>query len=159
MTGRSLTRGEATMAEAVFGAAVRLEGVRLHRGGFGPFAVTLGEHVFLPGHLARADVSQADPFTQALLVHELVHVWQFQTRPLRTVASWAKAVVNGGYGRGLRAYRYVLPLGEYRKLGLEQQASVVEHLFLLRTGSRASAMPPGLKAGDLAFATPFPVKV
>ncbi len=125
----------------MFGDAVRLEQVRLHGGGFGGFAVTLGSHLFLPQHLAGDDVSGADLFSQALLVHELTHVWQFQTRPLATLASWARVVASGGYGPGLPGYRYTLPLGAFDALNLEQQASVVEHAFLLRAGRRSSRMP------------------
>lgn len=156
MAARPLTPGETRLAEQVFGDAIRLERVRLHAGGFGRFAVTIGPRVFLPATLARADFAEADPFAQALLVHELVHVWQFQTRPARTLASWAEAVATGGYGPGLPAYRYDLPVRDFSRLGLEQQASVVEHLFLLRRACRASGMASGLRAADLATAAPFP---
>ena len=143
------------MADSVFGDAVRLDAVRLRGGGFGGFAVTLGSHIFLPPHLASADFATADLGSQALLVHELVHVWQFQTRPLWTLASWAGVVASGGYGPGLPGYRYTLPLGPFAKLNLERQASVVEHAFLLHAGVRSGRMPPGLCAADLA-GSPFP---
>ncbi len=134
-----------------------MDAVRLHAGGFGGFAFTLGPHIFLPPHLASADFARADAHAQALLVHELVHVWQFQTRPLRTLASWARVLTSGGYGPGLSGYRYPLPIGAFEALNLEQQASVVEHAFLLRTGRRSGRMPNGLCAADLASA-PFPGK-
>ena len=152
---RSLTPGERRLAEDVFGDAVRLEAVRLHGGGFGGFAVTLGSHVFLPPHLASKDFAAADLGSQALLIHELVHVWQFQTRPMWTLASWAGVVASGGYGPGLPGYRYTLPLGPFAKLNLERQASVVEHAFLLRAGERSERMPAGLGAADLE-GSPFP---
>ena len=130
--------------------------MRLHAGGFGGFAFTLGSYIFLPPHLMSSDFAAGDLHAQALLVHELVHVWQFQMRPLRTLASWVGVVVSGGYGPGLPGYRYALPLGAFKVLNLEQQASVVEHAFLLRAGRRSRRMPDGLRATDLA-ASPFPV--
>jgi hypothetical protein len=157
--GRPLTPGEGDLAQRVFGPALQRGPIRLVPGGFGRFAVTLGPCIFLPSHLIQADYALADVGAQALLVHELVHVWQFQTQPLRTVASWAKAVASGGYGPGLPAYCYGLPVGEFRRLGLERQASVVEHLFLLRHGWRSRAMPDGLRITDLEAVTPFPVTI
>ena len=153
---RSLTAGEGALARSVFGDAVRLEEVRLHGGGFGGFAVTLGSHLFMPRHLASADFAAADLGAQALLVHELAHVWQFQTHPLKTLASWAGVMVSGGYGPGLPSYRYTLPLEAFDSLNLEQQASVIEHAFLLRAGRRSGRMLADVRAADLA-ASPFPV--
>ena len=152
---RPLTPGEAALARSVFGAAVRLDPVRVHGGGFGRFAVTVGAHLFLPPHLAQADFCAADVGAQALLIHELVHVWQFQTRPLWTLASWAATAIGGGYGPGLPGYRYTLPLPPFGRLNLEQQASVVEHAFLLGRGVRSAAMAPGARLHDLASSTPF----
>ena len=152
---RRLTPGELRLAEGVFGDAVRLDAVRLHGGGFGGFAFTVGSNVFVPASMAADDVSKADLQTQALLVHELAHVWQFQTRPLRTLASWAGVVASGGYGRGLPGYRYAVPLAPFDTLNLERQASVIEHAFLLTAGARSGRMPTGLCAADLA-GSPFP---
>ena len=153
---RPLTPGERRLAKSVFADAVRLDQVRVHGGGFGAFAVTLGAHLFMPRHLASDDLSSADLLSQALLVHELMHVWQFQTRPVATLASWAAVAASGGYGPGLPGYRYSLPLAAFASLNLEQQASVVEHAFLLRAGRRSSRMPQGACAADFA-ASPFPV--
>ena len=152
---RGLTPGETALARRVFGDAVRLDRVRLHVGGFGRFAVTLGSHLLLPAAVVRGDVADGDPAAQALLVHELVHVWQFQTQPLRTLASWALTVLRGGYGRGLPGYRYPWPVPSFDGLNLEQQASVVEHAFLLSRGVRSPAMAWGADAETLASATPF----
>ena len=159
MGGRQLTSGETVLAHAVFGEAIVLERVRLHDGGFGRFAVTLGSWIMLPKPLQRPDFCRADPVDQALLVHELVHVWQFQTRALRTLASWAKTVATGGYGPGLPAYRYSLPLAPFDRLGLERQASIVEHLFLLKQGYRATSTPPQARISDLQAIAPFPMQI
>jgi hypothetical protein len=158
MSGRALTLEELALARAVFGDAIDAASVRLRPGGFGRFAVTLGSTIYLPAELARSDFARAGPFSQAFLVHELVHVWQWRARPLRTLASWCRAALTGGYGPGLPAYRYTLPVGDFGRLGLERQASVVEHLFLLRRGVRSSSMPPDAQLRDLDL-TPFPIGV
>lgn len=154
--GRRLTEGEARLARRVFGAAIACERVRIGGGGFGPFAVTLGSRLLLPRYLRAKDFSRAEPALQGLFVHELTHVWQFQTRPLWTLLSWARAVLSGGYGPGLPAYRYALPLQPFARLNLEQQASVVEHAFLLGRGLRSPSAPACARLADYAVA-PFPI--
>jgi len=156
LSGRGLTEGELRLAREVFGGAIAYSRMRIGGGGFGPFAVTVGSRLFLPRHLRPADFAAASPAMQALFIHELTHVWQFQTRPLWTLASWARAVATGGYGRGLPAYRYRVPFGAFARLNLEQQASVVEHAFLLGQGRRSPAMPAAATLADYAGA-PFPV--
>ena len=152
--GRRLTAGEDALARRVFGDAVVLERVRI-RGGAWPFALTIGSSVFFPRPLWTPEFATETLPSQALFIHELVHVWQFQTRPWWTLASWATALLSGGYGGGLRAYRYDLPFGDFTALNLEQQASVVEHAFLLRCGVRAPGLPWGAAPSDFAGA-PFP---
>ncbi len=154
---RGLTAGEAALGRRVFGDAIRLDRVRVYGGGFGRFAVTLGSNLFMPAYLANCDFSAESLPGQALFVHELVHVWQFQTRPLQTLVSWAGTAAGGGYGPGLPGYRYTLPLPRFERLNLEQQASVVEHSFLIGGGYRTASMPAGLRGSDLS-AAPFPVR-
>ncbi len=154
---RRLTAREAAMAAGVFGEAIDYARVRVGRGGFGRFAVTLGSRILAPPHLASPDYAAEPAAVRALFIHELTHVWQFQTRALPTLASWARVVARGGYGPGLPGYRYRLPLPDWRSLNLEQQASVVEHAYLLREGhGPTAAMPPGARLERYAGLTPFP---
>lgn len=154
---RALTPGETALARRVFGDAIQLEGVRIHRGGFGGFAVTVGRRLFLPAALSRLDFAKTDHRLQALFIHELVHVWQFQSRPFRTLGSWALTAAGGGYGPGMPGYRYSLPLKPFNRLNLEQQASVVEHRFLWDSGVRPAAAPVGARREDLGD-EPFPLR-
>jgi hypothetical protein len=133
---RRLTPGEEALAAKVFGGAIRLERVRLAAwpGGFG---LVLGSLILIPTDMPD-DFAEAGQRLQAWLLHELTHVWQFQTRPLWTLASWAGVVLSGGYGPGLPGYR--LPeRWRWEGLNLEQQARAVE---------------TGWMAGDLE-GTPF----
>jgi hypothetical protein len=161
LRGRPLSAGEAALAREVFGAALDPGRVRLHRAGLGPFAVTLGRRVFFAEAAWRDDFAAgagspwADLGAQALLVHELVHVWQFRTRPLWTLASWAGVALRGGYGAGSPGYRYALPVA-FDRLNLEQQASAVEHAFLFARGVRPGRAPEGATLRDYAGRTPFP---
>ncbi len=152
---RRLTAGEVALARGVFADALDLAPVRLLAGGFGAFAVTLGPWITVPRSALRPDYARASLVERAWLIHELTHAWQFQTAPLRTLASWAKTAATGGYGPGLPGYCYALPLQPFARYGLERQAAIVEHAYLLREGLGCPAIPAGARWADYASATPF----
>lgn len=152
---RRLTEGEVALARSVFGGAIEYNRVRVAIGGFGGFAVTVGSRIHTPRAMASADFSAERPLRQGFLIHEMTHVWQFQTSALRTLASWAGVVATGGYGPGLPAYRYAVPITDFAALNLEQQASAVEHAFLLSRGHRSPATPPGARLDHYRGALPF----
>ena len=116
--------------------------------------MTLGSWIFFPASSAVSEFVCANLGRRAWFGHELTHAWRFQTAPLRTLASWAWTIVSGGYGPGLPGYRYDLPV-RFAALGLERQAKVVEHAYLLRAGGRGPDSPPGARWADYAGATPF----
>lgn len=151
---RRLTEGEVVLAASVFGDLIDYQGVRLAAAAPFGFAVTLGPLILFPPG-SPGDFAQADLRAQAWLIHELTHVWQFATAPRRTLKSWAKAVLTGGYGPGLHAYRYTLPLDDFAAYGLEQQASIVEHAFLVRERGRCGTMPGRARWADYENRTPF----
>src|SRR5579875_2417011 len=138
---RPLTPGEIELAKSVFGEAIDYARVRISVRRWGPWAITFGSRITFPPTGAPADFAREAVHAQAWFVHELTHAWQFQTAPLRTLLSWANVVLTGGYGPGTPGYRYVLPLKPWRELNPEQQASAVEHAFLLRQGFHTPAMP------------------
>lgn len=153
---RRLTAAEVELGRGVFGEAIAWARVRISVRRWGPWAVTVGSRITFPPTGAPADFAGADVAAQAWLVHELTHVWQFQNAPLRTLASWVGVLASGGYGRDLSGYRYALPLMPWEELNLEQQASAIEHAFLLRRGVRTAGMPAGAALGfyhDLPFAS------
>ena len=68
---RPLTAAERAAARAVFGGAIRLDGVKLSFGGLmslNETARTIPDHIYFP----KGDVSMG------WLIHELTHVWQYQ---------------------------------------------------------------------------------
>jgi hypothetical protein len=82
----------------------------------------------LPPDLAAAPLS-----LQAMLVHELTHIWQAQQ---------GMNLLTGKLRAGDRRSSYEYPVGmdcDWGRLNIEQQAMVVEHRFRLSRGQRAPA--------------------
>lgn len=153
---RPLTPGEQALARSVFGEAIDYDRVRISTRRWGWAAICFWSHItFPPSHPAPRDIAFQGWRDRALLIHELTHVWQFQTSSIRTLMSWAGVLLSGGYGAGARGYRYPLPPKPWAACNLEQQASMVEHAYLLRETGRCAAAPPGAALSDYAGATPF----
>lgn len=136
---RALTPAEAALAREVFGLDLRLDSIRLLAA---PWPFT---RAFVPGRWfgrdwivwpkasLATDLSHAPLRTQAVFIHELVHVWQVQNG-VNLLAGKLKA------GDGPNAYAYPVDDGcEWIGLNIEQQAMVVEHRFLLTRGAGAPA--------------------
>ena len=81
---RALTPGEKTLAREAFGAALGLDGVRFLRRpwpfdrAFVPGTAFGRQWIVWSGRNLPSDVSAAPLALQAVLIHELVHVWQAQ---------------------------------------------------------------------------------
>ena len=114
----------------MFGAAIDYDRVRLHCAKWWPFHPR--RYIMAPdGHIWfhprggawREDYADAGIDLQALLIHELTHVWQYQM----------------GVNLLLRRHpfcRYAYDLAPGKKLalyGIEQQAMIVEDAFRLRS--------------------------
>jgi len=116
----------------VFGTAIDYRKVRIRRRKWFPFqprkvAMAPRGHIhFHPDASAYCDdFSTASLALQGLFIHEMTHVWQHQRGlflPLRR-----HPFCRYGY-----VLRPGLPLDGY---GIEQQAEIVRHAFLLRKGA------------------------
>ncbi len=149
MNGRFLTVAETRLAESVFGGAIDYDAVRIANSKFAffqPKRVVMAPrghiHFHPKGDLYCADFCGADLSAQGLFIHEMTHVWQHQ------------AGINLLLRRHIFCrYDYSLkpgwPLARY---GIEQQAEIVRHYFLLRAGHEIAGAP-GLEAyrGVLPF--------
>lgn len=129
------------MARSVFGPAIDLAQVSIRRRRFFPLqprqvAMAPRGHIhFHPGGSLYCDDFAAAPLSkQALFIHEMTHVWQAQTR-----GSWWLVLMRHPWCRYHYALRPGWPLARY---GIEQQAEIVKHTFLLRHGARIGGAPP-----------------
>ena len=142
---RNLTSGEVALAREMFGDAIDYGAVTIRRAKFMPFQprritmAPMGHLHFHPrGDAYRDDFGLAPLGAQGLFIHEMVHVWQTQTR-----GRWYLVMRRHPFCR----YRYTLspgkPLAAY---GIEQQAMIVQHAFLLRRGVKIAGV-----AGKAAY--------
>jgi hypothetical protein len=131
---RALSAGEIALAREMFGDCIDYAAVTIRRQRFWPFQprrvtmAPMGHIHFHPESTAYCDdFASAGLSLQALFIHEMVHVWQTQTR-----GRWYLLTRRHPFCR----YGYVLspgkPLSAY---GIEQQAMIVQHAFLLRRGA------------------------
>ena len=121
------------MARTVFGGAIDYAGVKLVRRKWWPFqprgivmAPTGNIHFHPKDPNWSEDFSQSRPSLQGLFIHEMTHVWQAQTR-----GRFYLPLMRHPFCR--YAYRFV-PGKPFDAYGLEQQAEIVRHAFLLKKG-------------------------
>ena len=136
---RPLTSGEVALVRSVFGSAIDCGAVRLKRRRWFPFQ-PVGTLMAPCGHVHFHpqsphycdDFSDAPLATQGLFIHEMTHVWQTQLH-----GTWYLPL----HRPFSRRYDYALKpgwaLGRY---GIEQQAEIVRHAFLLRRGVRLAGV-------------------
>ncbi|WP_343528628.1 vgr related protein [Sphingomonas sp.] len=150
MTKRGLTPAEEALARSVFGDAIDYAQVRLSPTKWAFFqprntvmAPTGCIHFHPGGGLWREDFGACPLHEQGLFVHEMVHIWQHQRGiflPLKR--------------HPFCRYDYVLKPGRaFARYGLEQQAEVVRHAFLL---SRGAIVPGAPSLTQYASLIPFP---
>ncbi|WP_379546805.1 vgr related protein [Qipengyuania sp. DSG2-2] len=130
---RRLTEGETALARSVFGDAIDYRKVTIRRrkwAFFQPRHVTMAPrghlHFHPKGEAYCEDFATAHFQRQGLFIHEMTHVWQTQSKgdwylPLRR-HPWCRYDYSLKPGRPLEAY------------GIEQQAEIVKHAWMLRSG-------------------------
>lgn len=138
-TARPLTAAERKLVGSMFGRAIDYDAVTLHRRKWFAFqpvntlmAPTGGIWFHPKGPYWREDFGTAPLKLQALFLHEMTHVWQHQSGvflPLRR--------------HPFCRYHYSLKPGwPLKRYGIEQQAEIVRHVFLLRQGETVAGAPP-----------------
>lgn len=133
---RSLTHNEIEIARLVFSDGIDYDKVKIYRGiPYCPdlkVAISPNGHIYFPSHQCPQDFALAQGHYQIWLMHELTHVWQFQSG-FQTGWAGILLAVTGGYVRR-RAYVYP-PLSQIRRLSdlnMEQQADLIAHYFAAR---------------------------
>lgn len=139
MAGRALTTDEVALAQTIFGTAINYDDVRIIRQKWAFFQPR--ETVMAPRgsiHFHPLGCRYCDDFgcapreAQGLFIHEMTHVWQHQQGiflPLRRLP-FARYTYEISVGKPLHRY------------GIEQQAEIVRHAFLLRRGVPLAGKPP-----------------
>ena len=141
---RPLTTGEIELARSVFHDSIDYAHVKLVRRKwwlFQPRGIVMAPMGNIHFHPAdpnwREDFSTADLGLQGLFIHEMTHVWQAQTR-----GRFYLPLMRHPFCR--YAYRFV-PGRPFDAYGLEQQAEIVRHAFMMRRGARfAHAADPAI---------------
>ena len=149
---RPLTPGETRLAGSVFGDAIDYPRVRIANRKwifFQPPRVTMAPmgniHFHPKGGLYRDDFAAAPLHEQGLFVHEMVHVWQHQ-----------KGIFLPLKRHPFCRYDYALHPGRpLERYGLEQQAEIVRHAFLLRSGGDVPGAAPLAQYESLLPFTPL----
>ena len=140
-TSRSLTSGEMALVRSVFGGAIDCSKVRLIRGKWWPFQprgsamAPMGNIYFHPeGGGWSEDFSKETLRAQGFFIHEMAHVWQAQAGGRFYLPLMRHPFCH---------YRYdFVPGRPFRRYGLEQQAEIVRHAFLLSNGETPGGAPP-----------------
>ena len=138
---RPLTSGEIELARSMFGDAIDYGRVKLARRKWWPFqpkgivmAPTGNIHFHPDSPLWSEDFSKERLSLQGLFIHEMTHVWQAQTR-----GRFYLPLMRHPFCR----YDYSVRAGWWlERYGLEQQAEIVSHAFLMRHGKGPPGVPP-----------------
>lgn len=135
---RGLTPGERRLIGGEFGPALVLDTVRLMATPW-PFdrAFVPGrwfgrDWILWPGAGLPSDFAVAPVALQAVLIHEMVHVWQARNG-VNLLTGKLRA------GDGPAAYRYPASRCGWAALNIEQQAMAVEHRFRAARGQPVPA--------------------
>lgn len=136
---RPLTPGETGLAREAFGDALRCDNIRVlaapwpFNRAFVPGRWFGRDWIVWPRRSLPPDIAVAPLKLQAVLVHELTHVWQAQQ---------GVNLLTGKIRAGDRPASYAYPTGmdcDWGRLNIEQQAMVVEHRFRLLNGGAVPA--------------------
>jgi hypothetical protein len=136
---RRLTSGEIALTRCIFGNAINCSAVRIRRRRWFPLqpsgtVMAPCGHLYFPPECPHYhdDFAQAPLVLQGLFLHEMTHVWQTQRH-----GWWYLPLVRSFSSRYDYSLRPGWPLARY---GIEQQAEIVRHAFLLRRGMKLAGV-------------------
>jgi hypothetical protein len=141
MVKRALTPNERQLAQSMFRESIDLDRVAINNHSWWPFQprnilmAPDGEIWCHPrGGTWREDFACTPVHSQALFIHEMTHVWQAQRG-----GRWYLPLMRHPFCR----YDYRIEPGKpFHRYGIEQQAEIVCHAFLLRNGVKLPDQPP-----------------
>jgi hypothetical protein len=138
---RYLTDGERSLVRAMFGNTIDCDRVTIRRRKFYPLhprnaLMAPTGHIYSHprSDLWSEDYSAEHIGLQAMFIHEMTHVWQAQT-----CGRFYLPLMRHPFCR----YRYIFTPGKpFAGYGIEQQAEIVRHIFVLRQGRHVPDAPP-----------------
>jgi hypothetical protein len=137
---RPLTDAERALAAGVFGAAIDYDAVRIVAGKWaffqprGTVMAPMGHIHFHPNGQLYCEDFCAEPIDrQGLFIHEMVHIWQAQR-----LGRWYLPLMRHPFCHYSYSLKPGWPLARY---GIEQQAEIVRHYFLLSRGHEIAGAP------------------
>jgi len=138
--GRPLTDAEKTELTKVFAGTTDLSKVLVKEGKLGLMgashrAVTICNTIYIPGEDGAGYGAPGTPGYLELLVHENVHVWQYQNGGTDYITGSIKEQLKGWWsGKGMGdAYRFERGIKEgksWARLNPEQQAKLIELAYI-----------------------------
>jgi hypothetical protein len=135
--GRALTANELALARPIFRDSIDYTRVRVLDAKYTFFQpdntyMTPDGFIYAPGRLWRDDFASptSDIYMEAVFLHEMTHVWQYQSG--KDLVAEGVATFATNLGAYERAYAYELDAArDLLDYGMEQQASIVEDWFLI----------------------------
>lgn len=138
---RGLTHGERRLAGEVFGTAINYDAVTVNQRKWWPLQprhITMAPdgHLWFHPHSPSycGDFRDTSLAGQALFIHEMTHVYQSQKR-----GRFYLPLMRHPFCR--YDYEFV-PGKSFDRYGIEQQAEIVRHVFLMRRGASIDDKPP-----------------
>jgi len=124
---RSLVPEEKKLALQIFGHSVNLEPVRIASSTLSANAyVTLGNTINVP----QGQILDAKYF-----VHEMTHVWQYQTRGTKYISDSALRQINHSWFQGPDPYKVdIVPGRSFYDYQAEQEAVIIQYYYTNKNG-------------------------
>jgi hypothetical protein len=127
---RRLTPDEVGLATGIFGGSLWYDRVRIVAGLVVNAPTTLGNYI-------RVSIDEyAHGMANEVLIHELTHVWQFQTKGTGYISNSLYHQLRATLATGSRSAAYdldgaqILQAGSIVRLSAEKQAMLVEYWFM-----------------------------
>ena len=120
---RALTQSEKNTARAVFQSSINLDIVQIVKTGIVNAPTTLGNNI---------RVSPGYTMSDAILIHELTHIWQYQTQGNRYVSDSLCRQLYATAVHGDRNAAYIVtivPGQSFYRYSTEVQAMIVQYYF------------------------------
>lgn len=132
---RPLTPGEVALGREAFGERIPLERIRFVEGAArnpiakaafrnGNSAITLRRTIYFAPAYYRPDFSAGKSAAKGLLIHELTHIWQYETKgTARFLARYVREFAAVGF-KAWRMYEYEQGKTPFRPAMIEAQAEM-----------------------------------